>query len=303
MPPRPLATGGEAKSQSHILVGASDYTAEPPVRRIRPRDLAEALAKGYDDFTAMPSHAVFLCVIYPVIGILLAGVTLGYDLLPLLFPLAAGFALVGPFAAIGLYELSRQREAGHAVGATDVLAVLRSPSIGAIVALGILLMIAFLIWIAVANAIYVAYFGYGAPASVGQFAHDLFATSAGWHLILVGNGVGFLFAVGVLMISVVSFPLLLDREVGAAVAVLTSVRAVIANPLAMALWGLIVAALLVLGSIPLFLGLPVVLPVLGHATWHLYRKVVAADASPKADFRPPSQRHRSAADCPVSLLS
>ena len=149
------------------------------------------------------------------------------------------------------------------VAATDAFDVVRSPSIGAIVALGILLMAIFLIWMAVANAIYVAYFGYAPPASIGQFAHDLFTTLTGWKLIVVGNGVGFLFALAALMISVVSFPLLLDHEVGAAVAVLTSVRAVLANPLTAALWGLIVAGLLMIGSLPLFLGLPVVLPVLG----------------------------------------
>jgi uncharacterized membrane protein len=291
-------------TQSHILVGASDHAvADPVVRSIKPADLIEALSKGYDDFAAMPSHAIFLCVVYPVIGIVLAGLTLGYALVPLLFPLAAGFALIGPFAAIGLYELSRRREAGAEPSATDALEVVRSPSIGAIVALGLLLMTIFLIWVGTAQAIYVAYFGYAPPASVSQFIHDLFATSAGWKLILVGNGIGFLFALAALLISAVSFPLLLDREVGATVAVLTSVRAVMANPVTMALWGVIVAGLLVVGSLPLFLGLPVVLPVLGHATWHLYRKVIEADTSPRADFRPPSTRRRSAADFPVSLIS
>ena len=291
-------------AQSHILVGASERTAtDPVVRRIVPADLMDALKKGYDDFAAMPSHAIFLCIVYPLIGLLLAGLTLGYTLLPLLFPLAAGFALVGPFAAIGLYELSRRREAGVDVAASDAVDVLRSPSIGAIVALGVLLMAIFLIWIAVANAIYVAYFGYAAPTSIGQFAHDLLTTSAGWKLIVVGNGVGFLFALTVLMISVVSFPLLLEHEVGAAVAVLTSVRAVIANPVTTALWGLIVAGLLMIGSLPLFLGLPVVLPILGHATWHLYRKIVEAHASPRADFRPQPKGRRYAAEFPVSLIS
>jgi uncharacterized membrane protein len=291
-------------SHSHILVGASDHAvADPVVRRIAPADLLEALSKGYDDFSSMPSHAIFLCVVYPVIGILLAGLTLGYALLPLLFPLAAGFALVGPFAAIGLYELSRRREAGAEPSATDAFEVARSPSIGAIVALGLLLMTIFLIWVGTAHAIYVHYFGYAPPSSIGQFVHDLFATSAGWKMIVVGNSVGFLFAVAALLVSAVSFPLLLDREVGAAVAVLTSVRAVLENPFTMALWGLIVAGLLAIGSLPLFLGLPVVLPVLGHATWHLYRKVVEAHDSPPADFRPPSRHRRSAADFPVSLFS
>src|SRR5436190_17807755 len=190
-------------AQSHILVGASEpATADPIVRRIGPADLIDALRRGYDDFAAMPSHAIFLCVVYPVIGVLLAGLTLGYALVPLLFPLAAGFALIGPFAALGLYELSRRREAGVDVTATDAFEVVRSPSIGAIVALGVLLTLIFLIWVAVAHAIYVANFGYAAPASLSQFVHDLFATPAGWTLILVGNGIGFLFAVSVLVISV-----------------------------------------------------------------------------------------------------
>jgi uncharacterized membrane protein len=287
-------------AEPHILVGAN--LADPVVRRIGPADLIDALAKGWDDFSAMPSHAIFLCVIYPIIGIGLAGLTLGSALVPLLFPLAAGFALLGPFAALGLYELSRRREAGLDVSASDCLDVLLSPSIGAIVALGVLLMVIFLIWIATAHAIYVTNFGYAAPTSVGQFVNDVLATPAGWNLILVGNGVGFLFAAVVLTISVVSFPLLLDRDVGAAVAVMTSIRAVLANPLTMALWGLIVAALLLLGSLPFFIGLTVVLPVLGHATWHLYRKVVEPDPNPRPEYRPRPKGPRYAADFPAVLF-
>jgi uncharacterized membrane protein len=264
-------------AQSHILVGASETRADPAIRRIGATDLMDALAKGLEDFSAMPSHALFLCVMYPLIGMLLAGLTLGFAIVPLLYPLAAGFALLGPVAALGLYELSRRREAGVAVSPLNALDVLRSPSIGAIVALAVLLMILFLIWLATANAIYVANFGYAPPASVGQFLHDVLFTPAGRNLILLGNGIGFLFAVVVLTISVVSFPLLLERDAGAVVALLTSVRAVRANPLTMALWGLLVAALLFVGSLPLFIGLPVVLPVLGHATWLLFRKVVEPD--------------------------
>ncbi len=289
-------------ASSHILVGASDHAAEPTVRTIAPNDLVDALKKGWDDFSEMPSHAVFLCVIYPVIGILAAALTLGYAFVPLLFPAAAGFALIGPIAALGLYELSRRREAGLETSATDAFEVLRSPSLGAIVALGLLLAVIFLAWMATANAIYTTYFGYGSPSSIGQFLHDLFLTRAGWSLIVVGNLVGLVFAVGSYLISAVSFPLLLDRDVGAAGAMMTSLRVVMHNPMTMALWGLIVAALLVIGTIPLFLGLAVVLPVLGHATWHLYRKAVVADQSPRADFLPrPAGKHH-AAQFPVSLF-
>jgi uncharacterized membrane protein len=287
---------------SHILVGASTSPVRPVVRRISPSDLYQSLARGIDDFTAMPSHAVFLCVIYPLVGIFLIGLTLGNATLPLAFPIAAGFALVGPLAAIGLYELSRRREAGLDSSSGHALDVLHSPSLGAIVALGLLLMAIFLIWLAVADAIYVANFGYAAPASLRQFASDVFNTAAGWNLILVGTGVGFLFAVLVLAISAISFPLLLDRDVGAAVALLTSIRVVGENPLTMALWGLIVAVLLVIGSIPFFIGLTVVMPVLGHATWHLYRRAVEPDPNPHEDYKPRERPRRSAADFPAALF-
>jgi uncharacterized membrane protein len=261
---------------AHVLMGADAYRAPPAVRTIRIADLKDALARGIDDFVAMPTHAVFLCLIYPIVGIVLARLTWGYEVLPLLFPLAAGFALIGPFAAIGLYELSRRREQGLTISWTGAFDVLRSPSAGAIAALGLLLLVIFVLWVAVAQAIYIANFGYQPAASMPDFLRQVLTTPAGWALIIVGNGVGFLFALVALCISVVSFPLLLDRDVGAVEAVLTSVRAVAANPLPMAAWGLIVAAALVIGSLPLFFGLAVVVPVLGHATWHLYRKVVAS---------------------------
>ena len=177
-----------------------------------------------------------------------------------------------------------------------------SSSIGAIIALGLLLLVIVGAWLALANAIYVADFGYAPPASFSGFIHDVLTTSAGWNLIIVGNAVGFCFAVLVLTISVVSFPLLLDRDVGAAVALLTSIRAVVENPLIMVTWGLIVAALLTLGSLPLFLGLTVVLPVLGHATWHLYRKVVNPRRSKRPKLSSPPTESRYAADFPVNLF-
>jgi uncharacterized membrane protein len=289
-------------ASSHILMGAGDQAAEPTVRSIAPADLVDALKKGWDDFAAMPSHAVFLCVIYPAVGIMAAAMTLGFAFMPLLFPAAAGFALIGPIAAVGLYELSRRREAGLEVSAADAFEVLRSPSIGAIVALGLVLAAIFLTWMATANAIYTTYFGYGSPESVSQFVHDLFFTREGWSLIVVGNTVGLLFAIAAYAVSVVSFPLLLDHDVGVTGAVTTSLRLILRNPLTMALWGLIIAALLVIGMIPLFMGLSVVLPVLGHATWHVYRKGVVADQCARADFRPRPAGKHSAADFPVSLF-
>ena len=259
----------------HVIAGAHEGLAHPAIRRIGPSDLFEALSRGFADFAAMPSHVIFLCLIYPLVGFFLGALTLGYNALPLFFPLSAGFALIGPLAAVGLYEISRRREYGLSSTWHHAFDVLRSPAIGSIAALGVVLMVLFLVWLATAQAIYQSLFGVLPPESVETFLGDVFMTPEGMKLILYGNGAGFLFAVVALSISVVSFPLLLDRDVGAVAAVLTSLRAVAANPATMALWGLIVAALLVIGSLPAFAGLAVVMPVLGHATWHLYRRVVA----------------------------
>jgi uncharacterized membrane protein len=288
-------------AHSHILLGAGGSPAQLTVHRIGLADLKDALAKGVADFQAMPTHAMFLCIVYPIIGLILGRLAFGYSILPLIYPLATGFALVGPFAALGLYEMSRRREAGGEVSAADAFDALRSSSIGAITALGVLLLLVFGLWLAAADAIYVANFGYGEPASIGRFARDVLTTQAGWNLIIVGNLVGFCFAALVLTIGVVSFPLLLDRDVGAAVALWTSIQAVYKNVPVMAAWGLIVALLLVIGSLPLFLGLTVVVPILGHATWHLYRKLVDTNGSPRPQLRRPAPR-RSGADFPVNLF-
>ena len=261
--------------------GTSEALQTPPaIRRIGPSDIGDALAKGLDDFAAFRDDVALICVIYPVVGLILARIASGYEFVPLLFPLASGFALVGPFAAVLLYEMSRRREQGLAVSWGDAFRVLRSPAISAILALGLMLVALFLLWLGAAWGIYALTLGPEPPASIMGFVRDVLTTERGWALIVIGIGVGFLFAVLAMSISVVSFPLLLDRQVRLGTAVQTSVRAVAANPTGMAVWGLVVAAGLVLGSIPVFIGLIVVMPVLGHATWHLYRKVIATAPQP-----------------------
>jgi len=263
---------GAAKPEEYWRERAAD-SAVPAVRRIGIAELRTALSRGLADFEANRTDVIFLCVIYPVLGLILGRLASGYGLLPLIFPLASGFALVGPLAAVGLNEMSRQREQGHEVSWVNALNVLRSPSIGSIALLGLLLVALFVLWLVAAQIIYVTTLGPEPPASVGEFLRDVLSTGAGWTMILVGIGVGFLFAAVVLAISAVSFPLLLDRNAGIETAISTSIRAVATNPAIMALWGLIVAGGLVLGSLPCFIGLVVVVPVLGHATWHLYRQL------------------------------
>ncbi len=267
--------GHAVGSATHAVQGAEEArTARLAVRRITIADLREVLARGLADFGAYRTDVIFICLIYPIVGLVLAQLAFGYDLLPMIFPLGAGFALLGPVAAIGLYEMSRRREQGDAISWLDAFGVMRSPSFGAILVLGLMLLAIFLLWQGAAYGIYAITLGPAPPVSIGAFIGDVFTTRAGWTMIVVGMGAGFLFALLVLTIGVISFPLLLDRDVGLLTAVATSARAVAANPRPMAVWGLIVAGGLVIGAIPALIGLVIVLPVLGHATWHLYRKVV-----------------------------
>jgi uncharacterized membrane protein len=247
-----------------------------PIRKIGLRDLREALIRGWDDFTALPSFALFLLVLYPIVGIMLARFVQGRSILPMLFPMVAGFALIGPFAAVGLYELSRRRELGERPTSRHVLGIMRSSCGISCMALGGILLAVFFVWLMSAQAIYNATFPGYVPETWGMFLRDVLTTREGWTLILVGHGVGLLFAIFVFSISVISFPLVLDRPVTAHAAIATSLRAVAANPLPMIVWGMIVAGALMLGSLPLFMGLIVVVPVIAHASWHLYRRIVPA---------------------------
>jgi uncharacterized membrane protein len=255
----------------------------PAVRSIGVRDLRDALAMGLQDFWAMPTHVIFLGLIYPVIGLVLFRAMFGQDLIPLLYPLAAGFPLVGPFAAIGLYELSRRRELGLDTSWKHAFDIIHSPSFQSIVALGFLLLALVGVWLAVAQAIYEANFGPDEPLKLSDFVQRVLSTPEGYKLIVAGNATGLLFAVLAYCVSVVSFPLLLDRNVGVATAVATSIRAILRNPIVMTMWVLVAG---VVGSLPFSLGLAIVVPILGHSSWHLYRKIVEPDPSPRPEYQP-----------------
>jgi uncharacterized membrane protein len=249
--------------------------AEPGIRRIGMDDLREVLRQGWDDFLAIPTQLVFLCVLYPLVGWVAARAFSGGDMMPLLWPLVAGLSLLGPVAAVGLYEISRRREAGEQVSWLTAFEVLRHPNLPLIAMMGVMLMAIFVAWLFVAKAIYNMTMARLPIASFGDLVNATFTTSEGWQLLLLGNGAGFLFALLVLMLTVVSVPMLIDRRVDISTAIQTSFRACMANPGPMAVWGLIVAVLLFLGCLPAFIGLAVAMPVLGHATWHLYKRVVA----------------------------
>ncbi|RFB78246.1 DUF2189 domain-containing protein [Methylovirgula sp. 4M-Z18] len=270
----------------HVFTGTESLSETPSVNKISAQDLKDAFDQGVDDFRTMPSHLAFLILIYPFCGIVLAILTSQENALQLLFPLASGFALIGPLAAIGLYEMSRRRELGLETSWKHAINIIHSPSLPAIIALGIGLFAIFLLWLGVAQSLYEHYYGPFAPESYPVFLSEIFSTYNGMMLLFWGCFIGFCFALVTLCISVISFPMLLDRDVGAATAVMTSLRATRANPVMVAFWGLLVAVLLFLGSIPFFIGLAVALPVLGHATWHLYRKLVPRNQAEEHPVRP-----------------
>jgi uncharacterized membrane protein len=253
------------------------HVADRPieVRQVGLADIRAALRAGWDDLGAARADVVFIALIYPLAGLVLARLAFSYDMLPLVFPLAAGFAILGPLAAVGLYEVSRRREAGEEVTAATALRVLRSPALGSILGMGAILVLLFLAWLAAAWGIFALTIGPEAPTSLSQFANEVFATPAGWTMILVGCAVGAVFALAAFAISVVSFPLLLDRDVGVGQAIATSVQTVLRNPGTMIAWGAFIAFALAVGFLPALVGLIFVIPWLGHASWRLYRRVVA----------------------------
>lgn len=273
-------------SELHVLASGAEHAHDAVlVRKISIADIFDALRKGGADFLDKPSHYVFVIVIYPIIGLTLFFWASHGNMLQLVYPLVTGFALLGPIAALGRYEISRRRELGLESSWNHAFDVLHSSALPAIAAVAILLVALFLAWLFTAQFLFDRLFGDTRPESMVAFFYEVIGTSRGWMLLVLGNAIGFVFALVTLCMTAVAFPLLLDREVGAMMAVATSLRVVRKNPVPMLFWGLIVAGLLFLGALPGLAGLIVVLPLLGHATWHVYRKTVVHD---EATLRPVS---------------
>jgi uncharacterized membrane protein len=264
------------------MTSATDFpihaTAIPPsrvaIRRIDASDIRAALAAGWADFQAIPTQLVFLCILYPVVG-LLAGRAAFHDaLMPLVWPLVAGLSLLGPICAVGLYEISRRREAGLPASAMNALDVLRSPALPQVAAMGAVLVAIFVAWLIAAHVLYRTTLAPLGITGIGALMDAALTTRQGWTMLILGNLIGGAFATVVLCISAISIPLMLHRHVSLPAAIQVSLRVARDNPATMARWGLTVALLLAIGSAPLFIGLAVVMPLLGHATWHLYRRAV-----------------------------
>ena len=244
------------------------------IRRITTADLDWSLREGWSDFQEKRGDLIFVALLYPAIGLIASAFALNDAALPLVFPFAAGLSIFGPAAASGFYELARRREAGLESSWRHFFDPMRGKKGSTILMLTIGLGVLFLLWLGTAYAIYAVTMGPDFPTGVGNFMRRVLTTPGGWTLIILGNLAGAVFAVITLMTTLVSFPMAVDRDVDPGHAVETSLRAVSANPGAVAGWGLRVGILLVLGALPAFIGLAVVLPTLGYATWHLYTRMV-----------------------------
>ena len=261
-------------AQELIFRDVEVTSGEIEICKIGVKDLWDALMEGIEDFNFKPTIIVFLFVFYPLIALAVTLFSLNQNLMHLAFPIVAGFTLFGPVVLVCLYEMSRYRERGLDVTWRSAFDFVHSSSFATILALSVLMMLLYVAWLFMAQFIYIGRFGAVPFSSFSDFMTQVFTTRNGAGLIMYGTAIGFIFAVVALSISVVSFPLALDKPVSSVTAIKTSIKAVFTNPLIMALWGLIVSVLLIAGTLTLLIGLIVVVPILGHATWHLYRKLI-----------------------------
>lgn len=246
----------------------------PAVKALRFSDLRAALSLGLADFLAAPQFGLFFASIYTLGGILLAACAVQFDIYWLIYPLVIGFALIGPFIAAGLYDVSRRREQGQTLAWNGILGVVWLQRRRELGWMAFVMLFVFWIWMYQARTLFAVFFGFQGFATFDGFLTAVLTTTNGWTFLLTGHLVGAVIALVLFGLTVVSCPLLLDRDVDFVTAMITSIRAVFASPVVMISWGLFVTVCIVVSALPVFLGLLIVLPVLGHATWHLYRRVV-----------------------------
>lgn len=263
--------------QSSIQVqGTGAHTpAMPSVRSITWHDVRESLAAGVADFRAAPAYGLLFGGFYALGGLFMTACLFWIGMVYLVYPLAAGFVLIGPFAAAGLYEVSRRRERQARLSWRVVLTAATGPRGRELAWMAFVGVFILVVWMYQVRLLLVLFLGFSLPPTLSGFLTQVLTTPEGLLFLAVGHLVGAALALATYALTVVACPLLLDRDHSFVTAMITSVQAVLRNPGPMLGWAALVAGLIVLGMAPLFLGLAVVLPVLGHATWHLYRRVVA----------------------------
>ena len=259
----------------------SQAAGQPPrisVSALTAPQLREALAAGVRDFRRAPAFGLFFGAIYAVGGILISLTLLQFDLGSVAYPLAVGFALIGPFVAVGLYEVSRRLETDTPLTWGGVLGVVFAQRKRQIAQMVFVVVFALLMWMYQVRILLAVFLGFRSFATLGEFWTVLTTTESGLWFLLVGHGIGAVLSLVVFALTVVSFPLLLDREVDVVTAMITSVKAVFASPVVMIAWAALIAACIYVSIGLAFLGLLITLPILGHATWHVYRQIVTVEA-------------------------
>lgn len=286
------AAGGDP---SPPVTRRSDPTRVNPVSF---NAIVDALAAGMQDFRTAPRFGIFFGAVYSFGGILVvltaAALKIGY----LSYPLAIAFGMIGPFAAVGLYEVSRRLEDGKPLDWSGVLGVIWAQRRRELAWMAFVVLFVQIMWMYQVRLLLALFLGFQSFASFGEFLQVIVTTPEGITFLIVGNLVGAALSLILFSLTVVSFPMLLDRDVDFITAMITSVRSVVTSPKPMIGWALIVTVTLVLSMLPLFLGLLVTLPVLGHTTWHLYRRLVPPAETPNVP-QPEASSSGSSANPPA----
>lgn len=254
-------------------IDAGQPSPLPEIQSVSGADIAPVLRAGLRDFLRAPAFGIFFSAFYVLGGVIFWQVFLAAGQEWWLIPVILGFPLLAPFAAIGLYEVSRRIEAGEPLMWREVLGVVFAQKDRQLPSMAMVILLMFMFWVFVAHTIFALFMGLSALTNITTSPGVLFEGNGPW-MLLVGTVIGGGFAVALFSFTVAGLPLLLEKEVDFISAIILSVQVVLANPVAMLAWGLAIAACLFAGMVPMFLGLFVVLPVLGHASWHMYRRVL-----------------------------
>jgi len=246
----------------------------PRPSTITTADLTECLKLGFRDFTRAPLYGIAFSTVYVLGGLLMYAIFAASAAEYWFIPIAVGFPILAPFAATGLYEVSRRLEQGSALGLGSVVGIVFAQKDRQVPSMAMFVMLVFMFWVFLAHTIFALFFGL---QPITDSSISMLMTSNGMIMLLVGTAIGGVMASMFYALTVVSLPLILDREVDFITAMITSFSCVTTNPFAMAIWAVIIAVGLFAGMVPLFLGLFIILPVFGHASWHLYRRLLPAD--------------------------
>lgn len=251
---------------------------DPVVRSISFSDIADAFAAGLRDLRAAPLYGLTFGLLYAVGGILTLLTASALNMPYFTYPLASGFVLIGPLVAIGLYEVSRMRERGEQISWNGILSAIRQQAGKEIGWMCFVVLFITTMWLYQVRLLLALFLRNETMTTMAEFFTVVTTTPQGWLFLGVGHVIGAVLSTILFSLTVVSFPILLDRNIDFITAMITSVRAVVRNPVPMLCWAAAIVAILVVSSLPMFMGLIVTLPVLGHTTWHLYRKLVAPEA-------------------------